>query len=113
MSATGNTPNRYVWEFPGNPTNASLSIINPPKGALVVDNTTGELYIKTTGYADNSGYFAVMGAIQNAAAAANNALTGLDGKINQAGDNAALPTADPLSQNALWNDAGAVKVSSS
>lgn len=52
----GNIPQKYVWEFAGNPTNASLSIINPPKGALVIDNATGNLYRKTTGYGDNSGF---------------------------------------------------------
>lgn len=55
MSA-GNTPQKYVWEVAGNPTNISLSIINPPIGALVIDSATGNWYRKTTSYGDNSGF---------------------------------------------------------
>ncbi len=56
MTPTGNIPQKYVWEFPGNPTNASTSIINPPLGAFVVSTTDGAWYRKTTGYGDNTGY---------------------------------------------------------
>lgn len=56
MSAAGNIPQKYVYEFAGNPTNVSTSILNPPKGALVINNTNGDWYRKTTGYGDNSGY---------------------------------------------------------
>lgn len=55
----GNIPDRYIWEFSGNPTNALVSMINPPRGALVIDSTTGNVYRKTTGYADNSGFVAL------------------------------------------------------
>lgn len=56
MTPQGNIPQKYIWEFAGNPANANLSIINPPKGALVINNLNGDVYRKTTGYGDNSGF---------------------------------------------------------
>lgn len=56
MNQQGNIPGKYIWEFAGNPTGIPTSVINPPLGALVVDSTTGTIYRKTTGYANNSGF---------------------------------------------------------
>lgn len=60
MSEAGNIPQRYVWESHGSPVNVSVSIINPPLGAIVIDDTTGNVYRKTTNYGDNTG-FAMLG----------------------------------------------------
>lgn len=57
---TGNIPQKYIWEFPGDPTNVGTSVINPPKGALIISTSDGAWYRKTTGYGDNSGYSLVL-----------------------------------------------------
>jgi len=49
----------YTW--PGNPTNVSVTEINPPLGALVIDTTTPAIWQKTTALGDNSGYSGVAG----------------------------------------------------
>lgn len=59
MNQQGNIPGKYIWQFAGNPTGISTSVINPPLGALVVDSTTGAIYRKTTGYGNNSGFVAL------------------------------------------------------
>lgn len=118
MTPTGNIPQKYVWEFPGNPTNAAISILNPPKGAIVIDSTTGEIYLKTTGYANNSGFYAIMAHIAQAIATANSAATDaasalalLGNKMSRTGSDATLPSSDPLEGGALWSDTNTVKVS--
>lgn len=55
----GNVPQKYIWQFVGDPTNALVSQINPPKGALVINNLNGDVYRKTTEYGDNSGYLII------------------------------------------------------
>ncbi len=47
---------QLIWVYTGNPANVSTSIINPPKGALVIDTTNAVVRLKTTGLGDNSGY---------------------------------------------------------
>lgn len=56
MSLPGNSSLPLLYYFPGNPTNVSTSIINPPLGSLVIDYSTPSLWVKTTAAGDNSGY---------------------------------------------------------
>lgn len=59
MNPQGNAPLKYIWEFAGNPMGVSTSILNPPLGALVIDNTSGNIFRKTTPYGNNSGFSVV------------------------------------------------------
>lgn len=62
MSANNLTGQKYIFEYAGDPTGISTAIVNPPKGALVINNLTGDWYQKTTGYGDNSGYVLILSA---------------------------------------------------
>lgn len=118
MNPQGNTPNRFIWESAGSPINVSTSILNPPKGALVIDYVNAEIYFKTSNYGDNSGYVGILGLINGAIGAATNAgilaqqaIDALPGKMNATGNNAALPTSDPVILGDLWSDTNTVKTS--
>lgn len=53
---SGNSGVAGLFYFSGSPLNASVSILNPEKGALVIDYTNAALYQKTSVSGDNSGY---------------------------------------------------------
>ena len=55
-SMIGNIGLPFFYEWAGNPTGVSFNSLNPPQGALIIDNTTGDWYRKTSVLGDNSGY---------------------------------------------------------
>lgn len=61
MSNVGNTLGKFLYQYPGNPTNVSLKVLDPPRGAIVVDPDSGDLWRKTSQKGDNSGYSAIGG----------------------------------------------------
>lgn len=66
MALPGNSSLPLIFFYPGNPTNVSTSIINPPLGSIVIDYTTPALWQKTTAMGDNSGYNGASGGTINA-----------------------------------------------
>lgn len=56
MSHIGNQPDKYIYEYIGDPTGVSIRVINPPRGAMVINRLTGARYRKTSQLNDNSGY---------------------------------------------------------
>jgi hypothetical protein len=56
MALPGNSSLPLIFFYPGNPTNVSTTIINPPLGSLIIDYSTPAMWQKTTAAGDNSGY---------------------------------------------------------
>jgi hypothetical protein len=55
----GNIGIPFLYEWAGNPTGVSTNSLNPPQGALIIDNTTGTWFRKTSVLGDNSGFVVV------------------------------------------------------